>query len=448
MKSLGQIAVRFCDVVVLLGLLAATAVVLPWGLLALRLRRAPRRRAVLVLASDRVTGPLPPDQRAYFRALYGHSQFRTITVFFGGPVHYVGRFVAGVAAVNLDRRPAAAFQRLFPLAARLWGEVVAMAGAIGLLWRLRPACIEVLAPGNVVPRALLLSWAYPGGLVAKVMGNLDLLNHLRGHGSMLRLRGRMALLGILLDKLLYALFYRRCDLVIGYNGNNLDSAIALGADPRRARGSRVTIDMTVIDAPVRPRAEIAELPSCGRLIMVWSRLSPEKAVREAIQGALLALAHHADAHLVVIGDGPTRPLIEGDVAASGMAGRVHFLGYRNRTFLGAALRHASVALVPLGGFSLIEAALLERPTVCFDIEWHRELITPGETGMLADYPDPVDMAEKICQLLDVPEAAEAMGAAARQRALRMFNADAIAAHEAALMAGLATHFEQRGRLCR
>ena len=33
---------------------------------------------------------------------------------------------------------------------------------------------------------------------------------------------------------------------------------------------------------------------------------------------------------------------------------------------------------PLGGFSLIEAAMLGKPVVAYDIEWHAELIKNGE----------------------------------------------------------------------
>ena len=91
--------------------------------------------------------------------------------------------------------------------------------------------------------------------------------------------------------------------------------------------------------------------------------------------------------LVIIGDGPEMKSLKSHALKSTVGDRIHFLGNKNRSSIASAVRHSDVAIVPYGGSSLVEAAILQVPIVAFDIEWHSELIRPGETGYLADYPD-------------------------------------------------------------
>src|SRR5262249_28291230 len=91
-------------------------------------------------------------------------------------------------------------------------------------------------------------------------------------------------------------------------------------------------------APVRARLGLD-----GRLVLGfvgfvrdWNRL----------ERVFPFLAHHADATLLVVGEGPDRPRLEGLARERGVAGRVRFLGTLAR---GAVLAHVAafdVALLP------------------------------------------------------------------------------------------------------
>ena len=63
--------------------------------------------------------------------------------------------------------------------------------------------------------------------------------------------------------------------------------------------------------------------------------------------------------------------------------------------------------------SLLEAMALEKPIVASNIEGNTELILVNKTGLLFEKDNPNDLAEKIMQILDFPDFAKTIGAAAR-----------------------------------
>jgi glycosyltransferase involved in cell wall biosynthesis len=97
-----------------------------------------------------------------------------------------------------------------------------------------------------------------------------------------------------------------------------------------------------------------------------------------------------------------------------------------------ALLAASACLVfpssvPHFARPVIEAAAMGVPSVASDLGGPRELIVDGETGLLVPPNDPATLAEAVTGLLRDPARAAALGEAAYQRALRLFDAQANAA---------------------
>src|SRR5207245_103172 len=68
---------------------------------------------------------------------------------------------------------------------------------------------------------------------------------------------------------------------------------------------------------------------------------------------------------------------------------------------------------------IIEAGAMARPVIATDFPSSRELVRPGETGLLVPPGDPTALAEAILRFLEGPEVARRMGEAgfalARQR---------------------------------
>ncbi len=92
---------------------------------------------------------------------------------------------------------------------------------------------------------------------------------------------------------------------------------------------------------------------------------------------------------------------------------------------------------------LLEAAMLGIPIVCFDIEWHNEVITHGVSGYLADYPDIDHMAELIEDLVNDVEKGRRFAEAARLRVEAIFEPVQRTKDEARIINTFFESFEKR-----
>jgi len=114
---------------------------------------------------------------------------------------------------------------------------------------------------------------------------------------------------------------------------------------------------------------------------VIARLEP----RKGIDQALAALAKVDGPRLDIVGDGPSRPALEKQVAALGLRDRVRFWGYRNDpetiiADLDAVLCSSRTEGLPVG---LLEAMALGRPVIAVPVGGVPEIVADGETGWLA-----------------------------------------------------------------
>jgi glycosyltransferase involved in cell wall biosynthesis len=349
---------------------------------------------------------------------------RTYVVHAGIEGTAVFRLGPGVAGVEVGFTWPGIVARRLPIVTRLAIELFGVATVIRQLRRVGGNVLEVMSPSAMVPRALIVQWLSGCRLTTQVRGNVDLLSHSLGAYFYCRIRSRWLIPQLFagaIHTLIIEAFYRRCALVVGYNLNNLQSAISNGANPSRSRLARIAIDREILEAPVVSREALQDFPKSGRVILLWSRLGPEKYVGEALEAFIDLAATHSDVSLVTIGDGPTRASLELRARAAGLADRALFLGRRDHEFIRSAGACADVALVPYGGSSLVEAVLLDLPVVAFDVEWHAELIRNGETGFLADFPDPQHLASQLRTALDEPGEAQRMAQACRAVADRMFD---------------------------
>lgn len=176
----------------------------------------------------------------------------------------------------------------------------------------------------------------------------------------------------------------------------------------------------------RERFGIAQSQQC--LAFVGS-LSPEK----DIPSLLAALRHLSDVSLVIAGEGPEGPRLEA-LASELAPDQVRFLG---------AVRdpravYAAADLLVLPSLSeglpavIIEAGLMETPTIASAVGAIPDVIDDGDTGYLIAPRQPERLAGRIEQAL--PRAAE-VGRSARQAFLGRFTMEAVVpAWEATLSA--------------
>jgi glycosyltransferase involved in cell wall biosynthesis len=227
----------------------------------------------------------------------------------------------------------------------------------------------------------------------------------------------------------------RADSVVVYNGDNRRFALQNDAPPDRL--TWLTVWRIVNPVHVEEPAARAPLPDefgfGDRPVAVCvCRLERVKHPEDAVIAIAKARRRHPELAGVVVGEGAMRAELEELCAQLGVDGHVVLPGARDQPWIARMLTQSSVVVVPLAGLALVESALSETPIVAYDVEWHPEIIRPGEHGLLVPYRDTDAMADAICSLLEDRQLAARLGAAARIRAQEFMRAATLLDEERAL----------------
>ena len=173
------------------------------------------------------------------------------------------------------------------------------------------------------------------------------------------------------------------------------------------------------EAVVRAR-ESAGVPAGAPLFVVVAEHSPRKRVRDAI--AALASMRHANAHLLLAGEGPERPRLERLVAELGVGNRVRFLG--SVPDVRPVVSAATALILPSDREGLarcvMEAMSLEVPAIVSTARGNAELIG-DDCGILVPIGDVDGLAAAMDRLVDHPDEAAEMGARGRIRMIERFD---------------------------
>lgn len=229
---------------------------------------------------------------------------------------------------------------------------------------------------------------------------------------------------------------RRTDALVAVSDEVRDSLLDLGiGTPDRLRVIPLGFDLRPHRAvagrggALRERLGLDDEPLVGMV----GRLAPIK----DHETMLRAIATVPDAHLAVLGDGPSRAEVEWLVAELGLQRRVHLIGWWHD--IPAAM--ADVDLVALSSrnegtpVALIEAAACGRPVVATDVGGVRSVVEDGETGLLVPAGDSTALAAAMERLLRDRAMADRFGAAGRAGSHR-FDEDRLVADVRALYAEL------------
>ncbi len=225
----------------------------------------------------------------------------------------------------------------------------------------------------------------------------------------------------------------RADLVAAGNENILDYALNNGAAPGRTTVFLVghLIDQIHFAEPPEARPGVgSELPFGDRPFLACvTRLVSEKHPDDVI--AALAEARRAAPNLaaVLVGDGYMRAELEAQAAELGLTEDVFFAGNRKQIWIARLLASATVVVSPLSGRALVEAALSATPIVAYDIDWQREIVRNGETGILVRNGDVKELGSAAAQLVNDPTLARKLGTRAREVAMELMDPDTIVNHE-------------------
>jgi phosphatidylinositol alpha-mannosyltransferase len=167
-------------------------------------------------------------------------------------------------------------------------------------------------------------------------------------------------------------------------------------------------------APLRARDGVPTILSMGRL-------DPRKGIEHLIDALPLVARALGRVRLLVAGDGPRARDLHAR-AAERARGLVEFLGSVPAADVPGLYAAADCLCAPAVrnesfGIVLLEAMASARPVVASDIPGYRQVVAPGETGLLVPPGDPPALAGALTAALRDPARRRTMGEAGRRRAL-------------------------------
>jgi glycosyltransferase involved in cell wall biosynthesis len=202
---------------------------------------------------------------------------------------------------------------------------------------------------------------------------------------------------------------RRSTLLIALSPRQREELIALGV----AEPERIAVIPFGLDAG-RLRAEMGLSPRTP-LVGLVARLVPIKGVDLFLRAAALLRERLPEVRFVIAGDGPEREVLEGQAAALGLVGAVHFLGWRHDL----PPLYADLDLLALSSRNegtpvcLLEAMAAGVPVVALSVGGVPDLVEDRVTGRLIPPGDAGALAEAMAEVLGDRPAASAYAAAAR-----------------------------------
>lgn len=262
-----------------------------------------------------------------------------------------------------------------------------------------------------------------GSLAARMAGIRRVINSITGLGYLFIGNS----LGQKIIRPLILLLYRiglKSTQVIFQNGDDLQQFLSNGLvvsdQVSIVRGSGVDINR------FSPTWE----PDGQQQILLPARMLWDKGVAEFVQAARILKAEGVDARFVLAGDTdeenpanvPLKQLQEWQ-----KEGVIEWLGWQGN--MPELISRSSIVCLPSyrEGLpkTLIEAAACARPMVAFDAPGSREVVIPGETGLLARFKDVNDLSVCLRRLLNDRGERRRMGENARKLAEKEFSIDRI-----------------------
>jgi len=206
--------------------------------------------------------------------------------------------------------------------------------------------------------------------------------------------------------------------------------------PHRTKVVHPCTDLERFDPGSLPSPEVARqklgLPERGPLIGMVGRLQRWKGMHTLIEAMPQVLVEHPDAHAVIVGgrhdlEPDYKPKLQHQIESSGLQDNVSLVGFQSDVPLWMQSMDIFVHASDHEPFGIVilEAMALGKPVVAGSKGGATEILTDGETGLLAPYGRAEKLAQQILRYLDDPDLAQEMRRNARRRALD-FGPDAYA----------------------
>lgn len=227
-------------------------------------------------------------------------------------------------------------------------------------------------------------------------------------------------------------YYKACDHLVG-NTEDIVRYLTKSGWPE-ARAHYVPNFTTAHEAAPEPRAA-HDTPEGVPLVLAMGRLHTNKAFDTLLRAWVLV----PTAHLWLAGEGPEQAKLEALAAELGVAGRVHFLGWREDIaplfaacdFFVCPSRHEPLGNVVLDAFAHSRAAVATRSA------GPATLIEHEKTGLLVPIDDSEALAPAILRLIAEPATRAQLAAAGHAVWREKFSEPVVVAQYLALFDRLA-----------
>ena len=295
-----------------------------------------------------------------------------------------------------------------------WGRLQGAPAAPGFPWRIRRSGADVVVVHVPNPTAELSCLiAPPRGVIVA-----------RYHSDVVRQASAMRFYRPALMR-----FLRRAAVVLPTSQRYLETSPVLREIPERCRVVPLGILPEEFDAPDPARVAALRAEHGGDFVLFSGRHRYYKGLP-----VLVEAAKSIRARVVIAGDGPEREAARAQAARLGVD--AVFPGPLDHDDLVAHLHACAVFAFPsverseAFGISILEAHACGRPVVATKLGTGVEYANlDGETGVNVPPRDPAALAEAVNALLADPARREALGAFARERVRREFDARNVARAE-------------------
>lgn len=168
------------------------------------------------------------------------------------------------------------------------------------------------------------------------------------------------------------------------------------------------------------------LPDDALIVASAGRLSPEKNYSTMIEAARRVVEQNATVYFVIFGEGFLRPVLEDQIASTGLSKRFLLPGFR--TDLQSIMHDIDIFMLPSLTEGLpnvaLEAFAARKPIVATRVGGTPEVVQDGVSGFLTEPDEPEVMARHVLTLIDDPSLRHRMGNAGYEYIKEQFSFNA------------------------
>jgi|GEM_PF-1876806 len=162
------------------------------------------------------------------------------------------------------------------------------------------------------------------------------------------------------------------------------------------------------------------------VILFVGRLEQNKSVDLVIKSLPYTLQKFPKVKLLIVGDGTEKNNLIALSKKLDVAEAIIFCGNKSQEILPQFYSASDVVVCPWSGLVLFEAMAAGRPIVATNIEWHAEVITHMQNGILVEHLNIEELAKGVNLLLSDPALSNNLGKKAREFAVNNLDWEAIA----------------------